>query len=484
MLFGKKKAEPVVDLAEAQAYRELRERSELLDRYAGVGLWEAVLHQGDAMHAASRWTWSAELRRLLGYTSEAEFPNVVQSWSDRLHPDDVASTFAAFGGHLQDRSGGTRYDVIYRLKIRDGSYRWFRATGGCKYMEDGTTVRACGSLTDVHDQKMAELATQQSMEEDGQAIGVIRAALAALADGDVTARITAAMPAKAEALKLSFNEAAEKLGRAIGAVGQTVALTRATAAEIAEGSRDLSGMTEQQASALEETAATTEQLAASVKQTANSAKQAAESGSEAMKAAEAGGDIAQRAVDAMARIEAASHKISDIIRVIDDIAFQTNLLALNAAVEAARAGDAGKGFAVVASEVRTLAQRSGEAAKDIAALISSSNGEVGEGVKLVGAAGEQLSHIVSLARGVAATVSEISIAAAEQARGIEEMSQTVAHLDETTQRNASLAEESAAAVAVLEQRMDELSALTAAFRSESGSGASASFQPATRRRAA
>lgn len=217
---------------------------------------------------------------------------------------------------------------------------------------------------------------------------------------------------------------------------------------------------------MEQTAATTEELAASVKQTANAAKGAARSGNAATEAAEVGGEISQKAIDAMARIESASHKISDIVRVIDDIAFQTNLLALNAAVEAARAGDAGKGFAVVASEVRTLAQRYSAAAKDISALISSSNNEVGHGVKLVGEAGAQLSQIVVLARGVAETVSEIAVAAAEQARGIEEMSQTVAHLDETTQRNAGLAEESAAVAIVLQNRLDELSAQTAAFRIE------------------
>ncbi len=168
-----------------------------------------------------------------------------------------------------------------------------------------------------------------------------------------------------------------------------------------------------------------------------------------MRAAHSGGAIAGQAVDAMARIESASERISDIIRMIDDIAFQTNLLALNAAVEAARAGDAGKGFAVVASEVRTLARRSSEAAKDIAALISSSNSEVGEGVKLVREAGEQLSQILAASERVAATIADISAAAGEQANGIDEMSQAVAHLDDMTQQNAALSEQSAASAASL-----------------------------------
>jgi methyl-accepting chemotaxis protein len=157
-----------------------------------------------------------------------------------------------------------------------------------------------------------------------------------------------------------------------------------------------------------------------------------------MKAAQTGGAIAGRPSTPWPASRMPRQKISDIIRVIDDIAFQTNLLALNAAVEAARAGDAGKGFAVVASEVRTLAQRSGEAAKDISALISSSNTEVGEGVKLVRQAGEALEQILSASRKVAATIADISAASGEQANGIDEMSQAVAHLDEMTQQNAAL----------------------------------------------
>ena len=230
------------------------------------------------------------------------------------------------------------------------------------------------------------------------------------------------------------------------------------------GADDLSKRTEEQASSLEETAATTEELAASVKASAQAARQAAAIAAEALAAAEGGGVIAGEAVEAMARIETASQKISDIIRVIDDIAFQTNLLALNAAVEAARAGDAGKGFAVVASEVRTLAQRSGAAAKDISGLISSSNAEVGEGVKLVRQAGDALTKIRDASQKVAATIADISAASGEQANGIDEMSQAVAHLDEMTQANAALAEESAASAGALSGRIGELNSLVAAFK--------------------
>ncbi|MCT4474845.1 methyl-accepting chemotaxis protein, partial [Bosea spartocytisi] len=187
--------------------------------------------------------------------------------------------------------------------------------------------------------------------------------------------------------------------------------------------------------------------------------------------------IAGQAVEAKARLESASQKISDNIRVIDDIAFQTNLLALNAAVEAARAGEAGKGFAVVASEVRTLAQRSGEAAKDISGLISSSNDEVGAGVKLVRQAGDQLARILEASRKVAATIADISAASGEQANGIDEMSQAVAHLDEMTQANAALAEQSAASAGSLSGRIGQLNDLVATFRTgREAAGQSASPQ--------
>ena len=190
-----------------------------------------------------------------------------------------------------------------------------------------------------------------------------------------------------------------------------------------------------------------------------------------MNAAQSGGDIAGEAVNAMARIETTSQKISDIILVIDDIAFQTNLLALNAAVEAARAGDAGKGFAVVASEVRTLAQRSGEAAKDIANLVSSSNTEVADGVKLVRQVGESLTVIVDASRKVASTIADISAASSEQSNGIDEMSQTVAHLDEMTQSNAALAEESAASANALASRIAQLNGLVSGYRTDTASAA-------------
>ena len=295
-------------------------------------------------------------------------------------------------------------------------------------------------------------------------------ALQAIAAGDLTHRVDTAYRGRFADLKNAINETVERLSATVKTIQTTSADVGLAAREINMGADDLSKRTEEQASSLEETAATTEQLAASVKATAQASRQAASVADEAMKAAQNGGAIAGQAVEAMARIEDASTKISDIIRVIDDIAFQTNLLALNAAVEAARAGDAGKGFAVVASEVRTLAQRSSEAAKDISTLISSSNTEVGQGVKLVRQAGEQLSQILAASEKVAATIAEISAASGEQASGIDEMSQAVAHLDEMTQQNAALSEQSAASAGSLSGKIAQLNDLVAAFRTNPDSG--------------
>ncbi len=316
-------------------------------------------------------------------------------------------------------------------------------------------------------EEQRHLAAQQRVQQAQElekVVSAIAAGLSELSHGNLTHRIEADLPPDYVKLRDDFNMTVDRLSTTVKTIQTTTADVGLAAREINMGADDLSKRTEEQASSLEETAATTEQLAASVKASAQASRQAATVATEAMQAAQNGGAIAGQAVDAMARIETASTKISDIIRVIDDIAFQTNLLALNAAVEAARAGDAGKGFAVVASEVRTLAQRSSEAAKDISALISSSNAEVGQGVKLVRQAGDQLSQILTASEKVASTIAEISAASGEQASGIDEMSQAVAHLDEMTQQNAALAEQSAASAGSLSGKINQLNDLVAAFK--------------------
>ncbi|HEY5795568.1 MAG TPA: methyl-accepting chemotaxis protein [Bosea sp. (in: a-proteobacteria)] len=314
-----------------------------------------------------------------------------------------------------------------------------------------------------HSLRQARLASEQN-----QIMELLASGLDLMSKGDLTYRIEAEVASDYEKLRDDFNLALSHIAETIRTIQTTASDVGNAAHEINSGANDLSKRTEDQASSLEETAATTEQLAASVKAAANASRQAVALADEAMEVARRGGAIVGEAVEAMTRIEAASRKISDITSVIDEIAFQTNLLALNAAVEAARAGDAGKGFAVVASEVRTLAQRSGDAAKDITALITESGSEVAQGVGLVRSAGEVLDRIVEASHKVSATVSDISAASAEQANGIDEMSQTVAHMDEMTQQNAALAEQSAASATALSTQIQRLNALVASFRTDDG----------------
>ena len=314
------------------------------------------------------------------------------------------------------------------------------------------------------ERRRAEAERERLAEEQRQVVALLADGLGLLAQGDLTYRIGDQVAADYRKLRDDFNRAVNRLAETVRTIQATASEVGTSAREINMGADDLSKRTEEQASSLEETAATTEELAASVKASANSSRQAATLASEAMEVAVQGGAIVGDAIAAMTQIEQASKKISDITSVIDEIAFQTNLLALNAAVEAARAGDAGKGFAVVASEVRTLAQRSGEAAKDITALISESGAKVDQGVSLVRQAGEALERIVEASKRVSATVSDISTASAEQANGIDEMSQTVAHMDEMTQANAALAEESAASATSLSDQIQRLNGLVATFK--------------------
>jgi len=254
----------------------------------------------------------------------------------------------------------------------------------------------------------------------------------------------------------------------VASITESCGALSTAAREIAMGNTDLSQHTEEQASSLEETSASLEELTATVRQNADNAQQANKLAASASDIATRGGSVVGEVVQTMDAITQASRKISDIIGVIDEIAFQTNILALNAAVEAARAGDQGRGFAVVASEVRNLAQRSANAAKEIKALISDSVAKVDSGSKLVSAAGQTMGEIVGSVRRVTDIMAEISAASQEQSAGIEQVNTAVSQMDKITQQNAALVEEAAAAAKSMEEQTDAMTQMVSEFVLDAG----------------
>jgi methyl-accepting chemotaxis protein len=301
---------------------------------------------------------------------------------------------------------------------------------------------------------------------DSQAVLVnaLADALGRLSSGDLTVQVVEDVAPDYQRLKDDFNSAAAALREAMSAIVANTDGIRNGADEIAQSSDDLSRRTEHQAASLEETAAALDQLTANVKKSAAGARQASEVVDQAKGEAQHSGEVVRQAVAAMGEIEKSSHQISQIIGVIDEIAFQTNLLALNAGVEAARAGEAGRGFAVVAQEVRALAQRSAEAAKQIKGLISASSAQVGAGVDLVGQTGDALDRIVSKVAEIDSLVSEISASSQEQATGLAQVNTAVNEMDQVTQQNAAMVEESTAASHTLRGEAAELIRLVSGFR--------------------
>ncbi|MGB0495458.1 MAG: methyl-accepting chemotaxis protein [Kangiellaceae bacterium] len=271
-------------------------------------------------------------------------------------------------------------------------------------------------------------------------------------------------------LQNSINTTLENLRNMVGEIMEASSSVSTSSREISQGNTDLSQRTEEQASSLEETASSMEELTSTVKENSDAAKKASSLSEATMKQAESGGEVVEQAVIAMKEINNASREISDIIGVIDEIAFQTNLLALNAAVEAARAGDQGRGFAVVAAEVRNLAQRSASAAKDIKKLISNSVDKVNQGTELVNDSGQKLSEIVDSVRNVTGLVGDIANASQQQSNGIQEVNQAVTQMDAMTQQNSALVEEAAAAAEALTEQAGNMLELMSFFKTGSENG--------------
>jgi methyl-accepting chemotaxis protein len=301
-----------------------------------------------------------------------------------------------------------------------------------------------------------EQARNAAAQQVEMLVAMLGRALSGMAQGDLLVRLTDPCAPEYAKVKEDFNAALATLQETISAIRLSAQEVSNASAEISASTTDLSQRTEEQAASLEETSSSLERIASIVRKNAERAQQASQFAGKTRAVADRGGEVVTQAMGAMSRIEESSREISDIINLIDEIARQTNLLALNAAVEAARAGEAGRGFAVVASEVRSLAQRSSEAAKGIRDLITSSSGRVQEGVEFVNRAGSALGDIVESIKQVVDIVSEIAAASGEQASGIEEVNRALARMDEVTQQNSALVEENAATAKALSQQASEM----------------------------
>ncbi|PEQ12850.1 chemotaxis protein [Novosphingobium sp. PC22D] len=309
---------------------------------------------------------------------------------------------------------------------------------------------------------------QESRASQEKLVTSLGHALRQLAENKLNCAITQPFPGKYDELRVNFNAALDALSSTIGAVRDAAAGVSTGASEIRAASDDLAMRNEQQAASLEETSAAMNQVTDSIKETAKGASEVQRTIADAHREAAEGGEVVGRATEAMAAIEKSSQEITQIINVIDGIAFQTNLLALNAGVEAARAGDAGKGFAVVANEVRALAQRSAEAAKDIKELITASSEQVSGGVELVSATGNLLQKIVERVGEISGLVTQISESASSQSVSLEQVNSAVGEMDRMTQQNAAMVEQSTAAARSLAGEAQELTTLVSRFQTSGG----------------
>ncbi|MDR3375915.1 MAG: PAS domain S-box protein [Ancalomicrobiaceae bacterium] len=357
-----------------------------------------------------------------------------------------------------EKLGRGEYDAGQYKRIgRGGKEIWLQASYNPIMDMNGKPFKVVKYATDITEQVKAAHILQLAVKETQDVVASAKA-------NDLTRRIPLdGKTGEIAELCTGINGLLETMTTVISEMLAASSTISSAVAEITTGTNDLSERTEKQASSLEETSSSMEEIATTIRQNAENAQQANQLAINARSVASEGGQVVSHAVDAMSKIESSSRKISDIIGVIDEIAFQTNLLALNAAVEAARAGDAGRGFAVVASEVRSLAQRSSEAAKDIKALIVESGGQVKDGVKLVNDAGSSLHQIVDSVKRVTDIVSEIASASKEQAIGVEEINKAVAQMDEMTQQNSALVEENAAACRMLQQQAEDMSQRMSTF---------------------
>ncbi len=391
----------------------------------------------------------------------------LRSWISRPLNVLTGAMMRLAGGDLAVAvTGAERRDEVGRMAT---ALQVFKQAGIDKVAaeRDVETVRQQAE----RDRQRNEAAKAEAARQLAEVVDGIGRGLDQLAKGALTFRLNQTFAADYEKLRIDFNDAMAKLADTLTVVASNTSAIRSGTGEISTAADDLSRRTEQQAASLEETAAALDEVTATVRKTSQSASHARDVVGAAKADAERSGAVVRQAVEAMSGIERSAREISQIIGVIDEIAFQTNLLALNAGVEAARAGDAGRGFAVVASEVRALAQRSADAAKEIKALISTSGRQVEQGVGLVDETGRALDRILVQVAEINTIVAEIAASAQEQASGLDQINTAINQMDQVTQQNAAMVEESTAASHALSRETEELSDVVGRFELGEGHGA-------------
>ena len=368
----------------------------------------------------------------------------------RLFVDPAYAQSSEYQEFWRRLNRGEQINEQFKRIVDGGRELWIEASYNPIFDLDNRVVKIVNFVNDVTDRVGA--------------VNRIAGGLSRLSEGDLEQRIVEPFIPTLDQLRLDFNGSMETLERSMLAISANAQAIRSGVGEITTAADDLSRRTEQQASSLEQTAAALEEITATVKRTAEGANHARDVVASAKVDADKSGEVVRGAMNAMAGIEKSSKQISQIIGVIDEIAFQTNLLALNAGVEAARAGEAGRGFAVVASEVRALAQRSAEAAREIKGLISASTAQVDQGVTLVRQTGDALERIVSQVVEINSVITDIAASAHEQATGLQQVNSAVSEMDKVTQQNAAMVEETTAASHALSRETVELTQLIGRFQ--------------------
>ena len=441
-----------------------------LSYVAGFQPWGWVIGTGVYIDDLQQQVWSTAKRALTVASVIIALIGVVTVFSVRrmataLKAMTVAMAELAAGNFDLVLPGLGRKDEIgdiaaaveaFKLKAIEKAHLDAEAAAQLQQREADETARRRQAEQELQTKAAEERA--KTAEEIARVVRSLAAGLKNLSSGDLGFRLNEEFSPAYRQIRDDFNTALSGLQETIGSIVEVAREVASASAEISSSTTDLSQRTEEQAASLEQTSASMEEISGTVKKNAENAEVAKMSANATCEVAQQSSEVVAKAVAAMARIEESSHKISDIIGVIDEIARQTNLLALNAAVEAARAGEAGRGFAVVASEVRSLAQRSAQAAKDIKDLITNSSVQVREGADLVNGAGASLGEIAELTKKVAAIIADIASASVEQATGIEQVNKALNQMDEVTQQNSALVEENAATAKTLEQQakaMDE-----------------------------